>query len=170
MRKAWGWLATACLLSHFSFLISCTSIDCPVQNTVYTAYQLKKADGTTDTLKVDTLWIWTQREDGTDTLLLNRLCGATATDFTLPISYTLPEDVLCLAIADTLGGVWLDTIRIKKDNLPHFESVDCQASYFHKVTAVSSTHHAIDSIAINNSNVNYDASTPHFHLYIKSLY
>ena len=169
------WRLAGFLLPLTTYLLpllfsGCTQIDCPVQNTVYTVYNLLKADGTTDTLTVDTLWIWTQREDGTDTLLLNRLSGAQATTFNLPISYTLPEDVLCTAIADTTGRLWLDTIRIKKENLPHFESVDCQVSYFHTITAVSCSHHAIDSIVINNPNVTYDASTEHFHLYLKTLY
>ena len=168
MRNMWGWLATAFLISHFAFLISCTSIDCPVQNTVSTVYSLKKADGTTDTLGTDTMWIWTQRADGKDTLLINRLCGTSATGFSLPISYTQPEDVICLAFKDTIGPYRLDTIRIKKENIPHFESVDCQASYFHTITAVSTTHDAIDSIVINNPNVNYDSNTTHFKLYLKA--
>ena len=159
--RGWGWV--------IFLATSCTQIDCPVQNTVYTVYNLKKADGTADTLKVDTLWIKTVRSDGTDTTLINRLCGTSAYTFDLPISYTQPEDVLFIEIADTMGGLWRDTIRIKKDNLPHFESVDCQASYFHLITAVSTSHHAIDSIVINNPNVTYDASTEHFHLYLKSL-
>lgn len=169
MRKAWGWMATALLTSHVSCLISCTSIDCPVQNTVYTVYDFKKADGTADTLKTDTMWILSKRTDGTDTLLINRLCGASATGFDLPISYTQPEDVLITLLADTTRHYYLDTIRIKKENQPHFESVDCQASYFHEITAVSTTHNFIDSIVINNPHVNYDASTAHFHIYIKAV-
>ena len=151
-------------------IAACTSIDCPVQNTVYTVYNLKKADGTTDTLRYDTLWVWSPRVDGTDTLLVNRLCGTNATNFNLPISYTQPEDIICTALLDTLGNLYLDTIRIKKENTPHFESVDCQAAYFHEITAASSTHRIIDTIIINNPFVNYDASTEHFHLYLKARY
>ena len=147
---------------------ACTSIDCPVQNTVCTVYSLNKADGTADTLGVDTMWLWTQRADGKDTLLINRLCGTSATGFNLPISYTQPEDIICLALEDTIGNLYLDTIRIKKEDIPHFESVDCQASYFHTITNVSSTHQIIDSIVINNPNVNYDTKTTHFKLYLKA--
>ena len=149
-------------------IAGCTSIDCPVQNTVTTVYSLNKADGTADTLGVDTMWLWTQRGDGQDTLLVNRLCGTTATGFELPISYTQPEDIICLAVADTAGTFYLDTIRIKKENLPHFESVDCQASYFHTITAVNTTHQIVDSIVINNPNVTYDSNTTHFKLYLKA--
>ena len=148
-------------------LVACTSIDCPVQNLVYTNYALKKADGNTDTLKTDTLWILTRRVDGTDTLLLNGLCGTTATKFSLPISYTQPEDIFITLLADTAGYAYIDTIRIKKENYPHFESVDCQAAYFHKITEASVTHDAFDSISIHHSTVNYDISNYHFYLYLK---
>ena len=156
---------------------ACTSIDCPVNNSVRAYYALTKADGTADTLNNDTMWVWTQRADGTDTVIsthiegsleLNYFFGSSASTFDLPISYTQPEDVLYVLVRDTAGINYLDTIRIKKDNIPHFESVDCQASYFHTITAVSSTHQVIDSIVINNPYVNYDQNTTHFKLYLKA--
>lgn len=147
---------------------ACTSIDCPVQNRIYTVYNLLKADGTTDTLKVDTLTIKTKRADKSDTTLLNRATGITT--FELDISYTLPEDTLYVTLLDTLGHTYRDTIYVKKENYPHFESVDCQAAFFHQLTGIRTTHHIIDSIMINNPNVNYDATNEHFHLYFKARY
>ena len=94
-------------------LAACTSIDCPVQNLVYTRYAFKKANGSADTLNTDTLWIMTTRVDGTDTLLMNALCGSTAFDFNLQISYTQPEDVFVTLLTDTAGNYYIDTIRIK---------------------------------------------------------
>ena len=158
-------------------VIGCTSIDCPVQNRVETIYALKKTDGSIDTLGVDTMWVWTQRVDGTDTVIsrkiqnnleLNYFYGPSASTFDLPVSYTQPEDVLCVLVRNAVGKKYLDTIRIKKENIPHFESVDCQASYFHTITSVRSTHQIIDSIVINNPNVNYDTKTTHFKLYLKA--
>ncbi len=145
----------------------CTQIDCPVQNTVSTVYELRKGDGTVDTMGVDTMWIWTPRADGSDTLLINRFCGAKATKMTLPISSSQPEDALCVVVADTLGNFWLDSIFIKKENTPHFESVDCQAAFFHTITGVRWTDNIIDSVVIHNSSVTYDASATHIYLYLK---
>ena len=150
-----------------ALIAACTSIDCPVQNRVYTVYNVMNVDGTAGALGTDTLWVWSQRADGRDTLL-NYLYGASATTFELPISYTQPEDILCMLVSDTTGTYYLDTVRIKKENLPHFESVDCQAAYFHEITAVTSTHHIIDSIVINTPDVNYDATNAHFLLYLKT--
>ena len=121
-----------------------------------------------DTMGIDTMWVRLKRVDHTDTLLINRLCGAKATNFQIPISYTQPEDSICTTVVDTIGTVWRDTIVIKKDNMPHFESVDCQASYFHTLTAVKSTHYLIDTVVINHSFVSYDTSNEHLLLYLKA--
>lgn len=147
---------------------ACTSIDCPVQNKVYTVYSLKKADGTTDTLKVDTLTITIKRANGTDSILQNSATGITT--FDLNISYTQPEDVFYYTLLDTLGNTYHDTVYVKKEDEPHFESVDCQATYFHRLTEVRSTHHIIDSVVINHSTVNYDTTKEHFHIYFKARY
>ena len=48
---------------------------------------------------------------------------------------------------------------------PRFASVDCQVAYFHTITAVESTHNFIDSIVINNPNVDYDTERQHFRIY-----
>lgn len=143
---------------------ACSSIDCPVQNSVYTVYKAYKADGTADTLR-DTLTVTTTRRDGTDSVLLNRLTNTTG--FSLPISYTEPEDTLFF-ITKGMTGQSLDTVYVRKENTPHFESVDCNISYFHYITGLTHTGHAIDSIVINKPSVNYDASTEHFHIYFKA--
>ena len=125
-------------------LAACTSIDCPVQNKVYTNYNLYKSDGSVDTLTVDTLTIVTKVADGTLDTLLNQSTGITYFE--------------------------LDTIRVRKEDLPHFESVDCGMSYFHKLTSVSNTKFILDSVVISNPNVNYDTNIEHFRIYFKARY
>ena len=51
--------------------------------------------------------------------------------------------------------------------MPHFESVDCHATYFHHITELKTTHHGIDSITIQNREVSYD-KREHFFLYLKA--
>ena len=114
----------------------------------------------------DTLWIFTQRSDGSDTLLLNR--GVGIKSFSLPISYSHPEDVLLFFIADTTGVYTLDTLWLKKDDIPHFESVDCSAHFFHRLTDVRCTHEGIDSVKIVNPQVDYDTKKTHLHIYFKN--
>ena len=153
-------------------VVSCVSIDCPVQNKVETLYALKTPTGTTDTMGVDTLTVWTHRinynDNKRDSILINRLCGTKATSFSIPISHTLSEDSI-FTLLKTEDGIdeWLDTICIYKEDYPHFESVDCHATYFHQITELKTTHHGIDSITIQNREVSYD-KVEHFFLYLKA--
>ena len=147
---------------HLSLITSCSSINCPVENTVAMHYAILNSDGT-EGQPVDTLWVWTQRSDGTDTLVLNSLTGTST--FSLPVSYSHPEDVLVFYMADRLGIETLDTVWIKKDDIPHFESVDCAAHFFHHITDVRCTHEGIDSIVINNRTVDYNSTVTHLNIY-----
>ena len=145
---------------------ACSSIDCPVESTVATLYQVRNSDGTELKL-VDTMTVATTRADGNDTIY-NK--GIGISEFTLPISYKHPEDVLVFHF-DNLNNNDLhvtDTVWVKKEDYPHFESVDCSAAFFHKITDVRYTHNYIDSKVINNPSVTYDSQTVHFYLYPKS--
>ena len=165
LRIGMGVLMATFLISHFPFLISsCSSIDCPVQNTVYSSYALYTADEQVDTLR-DTMYVFSRRADGKDTLLFN--AGIGLTKFQLQISYSHPEDTLCFLMVNGSNYLAIDTVFVKKEDIPHFESVDCSASFFHRLTAVRSTHHAIDTIVISKNFVDYDTSIPHFHLVLK---
>lgn len=152
------------IFALFVLLTACSSVDCPVQNAVYTVYKVMKSDGTPDTLR-DTLTVSTTRTDGSDSVLLN--LSVNTTTFNLPVSYNEPEDTL---IFELRGYEWqmTDSVFVKKDNYPHFESVDCNISFFHSIRGVRWTRNFIDSIAINNQQVNYDPSPEHFHIYIKA--
>ncbi|MBR1933303.1 MAG: hypothetical protein IJ841_06425 [Prevotella sp.] len=137
-------------------LMACSSIECPVQNTVYTVYELA------DTLH-DTLTVTSRRADGIDTTLLNSSVNPTVLN--LPISYRNPVDTL---VFTTQRLAVTDTVWVAKDDIPHFESVDCNASFFHRLTSVSCTYHGIDSIRILHSTVDYDPSNAHIRIRFKA--
>ena len=144
---------------------SCSLIDCPLNSLVYTQYQLMTAAGTADTL-ADTLTISTNRMDGSDSVLINK--NVRTTEFSLPISYTQPQDVFYFELKDTLyKTVVKDTVTVAKTDKMHFESADCSPSYYHKITSVGCTHNSIDSIVLINPDVNYDTSKKHFRIYFK---
>lgn len=146
-----------------AFVASCTSIDCPGDHIVATRYQFHNANG--DSLQLmDTLTITTVCKDGTLDTLLNKNVGKAS--FWLPVSYSHPEDFLVLNVYNRNVSVQ-DTVWVTKDDIPHFESVDCNASFFHKLTGVRHTTHFIDSIVINNPTVDYDKTTVHFYIYPK---
>lgn len=148
-------------------LVACSSIECPIENTVAVNYAVMKYQGgeeVADTLK-DTLSVWTRRGDGKDTLLFNR--GVDVRSLQLPVSYSYPQDVFIFQVTDTFHVSTIDTVWVCKDDIPHFESVDCAARYFHRLTSVRSTHVAIDTIIINNSSVTYDSSVKHLYIHFK---
>lgn len=141
---------------------ACSSVDCPLNHTVSTNYVLQ---GRVDTLS-DTLTITTLRADNTDTVLINR--NVATTGFDLPVSYVRNEDVLVLTLVGKNNAVTRDTVWVNKTSRPHFESVDCGMSYFHTLKGVRSTRHALDSVVLKNTEVTYDATKEHFHIYFKS--
>ncbi|MFC2759113.1 DUF6452 family protein [Hallella multisaccharivorax] len=150
MRKLLYLLIIAALLG------ACSTVDCPLNNTVYTNYVLR---GPVRTLP-DTLTISTRTGNGADSVLINKQVNTDS--FSLPVSYTRNEDVLVFQTNHLL-----DTISIEKTNIPHFESVDCGVNYFHTITGVKFTRHAIDSVVIHHNSVNYDVSQKHFYIYFK---
>lgn len=155
--------AFAISLAALTALSGCTSIDCPLNNTIYTKYLLA---GNMTTLE-DTLTISTTRHNGTDSVLINR--DIHIEEFSLPVSYQAVEDVLYFEITPEGQATTTDTVKVRKEDLPHFESVDCSPTMFHVIQSVETTHHRIDSIVINNKNVNYDASKAHFLIYFKAF-
>ncbi|MCR5270910.1 MAG: alpha amylase [Prevotella sp.] len=138
---------------------ACSSIDCPIQTTVEVNYVLN------DTLK-DTLTVLTKRADRQDTIILNR--GVGLTKFALPMSYGLSEDTLVFKIDNEQKATTVDTVWIKKDDIPHFESVDCATHFFHRITKVRATHVAIDTLFILNPSVTYDTSAKHIEIHFKN--
>ena len=160
MRRLITWAALATLAA------ACSSIDCPVENTVNTVCGFYRADGTADTLKTDTLTVSTTRRDGNDTVVINR--DVNATGCKLPVSSGAAADTFHIALRDTAGGVSTATMMIDKTDRPQFESVDCKMAFFHTITQVRWTGSAIDSVVIKKQNVDYDASSQHLYIYFKA--
>lgn len=153
---------------------ACSSIDCPVDNVVETRYSIMDSEGQGLTLS-DTMMVRSTRADGTDTIIFNR--GIGINNFALPISYSHPEDILYFSFdntflvdSDTVSLHIQDTVWVKKEDYPNFESVDCNAVFFHQLTDVRYTRNYIDSIVIKNPSVTYDPYTVHFYFYPKTGY
>ncbi len=150
------------LLLSVAFVASCTSIECPNKNVVATYYNIYDKDGELLIL-LDTLTVTSKTKEGKDTILLNK--SVETSGFALPISQSHPEDVLYFHFTNESGFDETDTVWVQKEDYPHFESLECKAEFFHELKSVRCTKHAIDSIVIKNSKVNYDDTTTHFYLY-----
>ena len=148
------------LLLTILTMVGCSTLDCPLNNTVYTKYKL---DGNVTELTGCTMTISTTKRDGEDSILINK--DENVDSIILPIGYANPADTLYFEVQDRLERVFKDTVIVAKDNQPHFESIDCSPSYFHTITGVKTTQHLIDSIVINHKDVNFNATTTHFLIY-----
>ena len=135
---------------------ACSSIECPIENRVLSTYCVQ------DTLK-DTLTVLSVRMNRKDTILLNSSIAPKS--FSIPMSYQQNVDTL---IFKTTRLVATDTVWVEKENILHFESVDCGMSYFHNIKSVRSTHNGIDTISVIKSFVDYDSKTTHFNIRFKS--
>ena len=78
------------------------------------------------------------------------------------MSYMREVDTFVVKIMG-LEASSVDTIFVSHTNEPHFESVDCGMSMFHKIKGVEWTSNGnaavlsrIDSVAVANPKVNYD--------------
>ena len=106
-------------------------------------------------------------EYGRDNTVLNKLTDKSM--FNLSISYSHPEDTFVFHFDNSNDTLHVkDTVWIKKEDYPHFESVDCNALYFHTLKDIRYTRNYIDSIVIKNPSVTYDYETVHLHIYPKS--
>lgn len=143
---------------------ACSSVDCPLDYTVAARYGLYSGYMQPDTLR-DTLTITTTYAGGNDRVLLNRLSRATG--FTLPMSYQREADTLYIDLEGPEGSS-RDTLRVSKTDYTHFESVDCQLSFFHDITSVEHTCHAIDSVVVADKTVNNDKQRENIRLYLKA--
>ena len=144
-------------------MVGCSTLDCPLNNTVYTKYKLA---GNITKLTGSYLTISTTKKDGEDSILINK--DENVDSFLLPVSYTGTEDILYFEVQDAEQRSYKDTVTVSKDNQPHFESIDCSPSYFHTLMGVKTTHNLIDSIVINHKDVNFDATKAHFLIYFGS--
>ena len=128
-------------------MLSCDSIDCTLYNSVdmfCNLYQDGKPASLADTLTITAA--------GTDSVLLNRKVGAYK--FQLPLSYHGDTDSIVLTVRGKDYEV-TDTIFVTKTNMVHFESPDCPATMFHKITSVSCTHEFIQSVVVVSEDINY---------------
>ena len=155
-----------CLVSvvMVAALSACSSIDCPLNNRVMAVFRMAgTAAPLADTLTVSTTL---SEAEGNDTVLVNRVTDADS--IKLPMSYSRTSDTYIFSLIRKGAAVTVtDTVRVRKANIPHFESVDCNPSMFHTVQSVDYTRNAIDSIKINNEQVTFDVVKPHFLIYFK---
>ena len=138
-------------------VVGCSTLDCPLNNKVELACGFYNSETNGSTTIGDTITITAA---GTDSILFNY--GYNISSLDLPMSYMREVDTFVVKIMG-LEASSVDTIFVSHTNEPHFESVDCGMSMFHKIKGVEWTSNGnaaglsrIDSVAVANPKVNYD--------------
>ena len=147
------------LLAAFSLTLCCLlpsacdgGYDCALDNIAYNRikfytineYGVETAYAFPDPLTVSMMI------NGRDSIVVNHLTNAK--ELTLPMSYTADCDTVILNFFDRHH----DTLYIGHKNIPIYQSMECGVIMHHKLTGTAGTAHYIDSLAINNANVNFD--------------
>lgn len=131
-------------------LAACDSVDCTLNNIVECRIGFYNREEAPLQLN-DTLNVWAE---GVEHPLLNR--KNKVSQFAVPMSYFKDKDTLQLVVNGP-GYLIEDWIEIEKENIEHFESLDCPLKMFHNIRSVRAlTHKLIDSVAIASPNVDYN--------------
>ncbi|MCF0236550.1 MAG: hypothetical protein HUK09_07665 [Bacteroidaceae bacterium] len=138
---------------------SCTNIECPLDNQVLmTVGFYDKA--THQPVKLsDTLTIYGLK-NGAENIAFNR--GIDINTLLVPLNSASQRDTFLLRfVGSSLAQV--DTLYIQHTPRPHFEAIDCPASTFHQLIALSHSRRGattftqtIDSVAISTPSVQYE--------------
>lgn len=103
-----SYIIRCCMVLWGLLVVSCSSIDCPLNNRVHVIYKLQGDE----TPLSDSLTISTNRINRNDTVLLNHVVNTDS--FQIPISYQHPEDVLYFRRSNSTGLNIIDTVIIKR--------------------------------------------------------
>lgn len=141
-------LRLLCVLLIVIGVGACSGEDCAINNTVQgkMAFYNLQGDPVSYT---GALTVSVVRPQG-DSVVLNQMVNASEVLF--PLSYTHTTDTFVFAYGDGM----CDSLYISHANIPTLVSIDCGTAMYHTITAVGSTHHWIDTLILNASEVNYD--------------
>ena len=88
--------------------------------------------------------------NGSDSIVVNHIQNADILQ--LPMSYTNE----CDTVIFNYGQEITDTIYVRHKNIPFYISMECGTVMYHRIEEVTHTNNLIDSIAIEERNVNFD--------------
>lgn len=121
-----------------------------------TLYALEMDGNTIKEVHKDTLDSLTVTALGTDSIIINN--QKKVHTLMLPLRYTKDSTILIFHYAYLSDPTLCDTIRIKQNNTPYFESMDCGYSMKQSILGLSHSQIELDSIYILNKQANTDGT------------
>lgn len=129
--------------------------DCKIYNTAYYRTLFRSIDAITGE---EIPYTFSEPLDirlivnGIDSLVINNMTSDT--ELALPMCYTQECDTLLLEF----GTLITDTLFVEHTNIPYFISMDCGTGMYHNITKLRHTNNFIDSAAIIQPFINFDAN------------
>ena len=137
---------------------SCTSSDCPLNNTARLVCGFYNPANDSSLTLGDTITVVAR-----DSVILNRATNEAT--ISLPMSYDGAADTLVFHFTPSGSKASIsDTLIVSKTNEPHVISLECGTSIFHTITNATCTsrtpnstfRYAISRVAVSQPNVNFD--------------
>lgn len=141
-------LALCCML-----FAGCDSgYDCALENVAYNRIKFYTigSDGTEKEYALPDALTVSMMVNGESCIVVNHVTNAK--EIKLPMSYTATCDTVIMDFLDRYS----DTLYIGHSNIPIYQSMECGVIMHHRLTATTSTNVIIDSLAVNETNVNFD--------------
>lgn len=158
----------ACLL--LPSLMTCASIDCPLDNQVMLTIKFYDAATQKKLTVAQTLSIY-GLNNGKEELLFNQ--GQGLSEVQLPLNIASDHDTLLLKFSEGDANM-SERLIITHTRQQHFESIDCPTVTFHTLQSVAHSKHdfsvlplAIERINIVNPQVQYE-DMEHLQMYLRT--
>ena len=126
--------------------------DCALENVAYNRVKFYTigSDGTEKEYALPEALTVSMMINGRDSIVVNHITNAK--EIKLPMSYTAACDTVIM----NFFGRYSDTLYIGHSNIPIYQSMECGVIMHHRLTATTSTNVIIDSLAVNETSVNFD--------------
>ncbi|MBR5813841.1 MAG: hypothetical protein IKY37_05265 [Bacteroidaceae bacterium] len=147
------------IIYHFVVLILAIAFagcengyDCYLENIAYNRIGFYKSDSTDIKYSFPEALTVSLMVNGKDSITVNHI--ENTDNLILPMSYTQECDTVIFSYQSSIT----DTLYIFHENIPFYQSMECGTIMYHKLNNIEHTRRYIDSVAIAEEYVKFDAN------------
>lgn len=134
-------------------LMSCENgYDCYLENVAYNRIGFYRSDSTEVKYEFPEALTVSLMINGENTIAVNHIQDTD--NLMLPISHTSECDTVIFNYENNIT----DTLYVQHENIPYYQSMECGVIMYHKLKDIEHTGIYIDSVAIVQENVKFDAN------------
>lgn len=126
--------------------------DCFLENTAYDRIGFYRSDSSDVKYEFPEALTVSLMVNGKDSIVVNHIVNAD--NLMLPMSYTSECDTVLFSYQNSMT----DTLYVFHKNIPYYQSMECGTIMYHKLEGIEHTGVLIDSVAIVQEYVKFDAN------------